>query len=133
MSNNAPRIVHRSGGERSPLPALLAFLLAFFNPRSGITALLSVAPRIFAFIAAHAIGQALGSFTHWIFAALLATFFPSMVTAFAPGYVFLLFCTMMVPQLVWVKLMVRETKGATFEDIDHPFAGRAFAAARSAS
>ena len=30
-------------------------------------------------------GQALGSFTHWIFAALLTTFFPKMVTAFAPG------------------------------------------------
>src|ERR1700675_332730 len=58
---------------------------------------------IFAFIAAHAIGQgaviwvfiseifpnrhraegqALGSFTHWIFAALLTTFFPKMVSAF---------------------------------------------------
>lgn len=99
---------------------------------------------IFAFIAAHAIGQgaviwvfiaeifpnrhratgqALGSFTHWIFAALLTTFFPSMVTAFAPGYVFLLFCGMMVLQLVWVKLMVPETKGATLEEIEHRFAG----------
>ena len=37
-------------------------------------------------------GQALGSFTHWIFAALLTTFFPKMVTAFAPGCVFLFFC-----------------------------------------
>jgi hypothetical protein len=35
--------------------------------------------------------QALGSFTHWIFAALLTTFVPKMVTAFAPGYVFLFF------------------------------------------
>ena len=79
---------------------------------------------IFAFIAAHAVGQgaviwvfiseifpnrhraegqALGSFTHWIFAALLTTFFPKMVTAFAPGYVFLFFCGMMVLQLLWVK------------------------------
>ena len=61
---------------------------------------------IFAFIASHAIGQgaviwvfiseifpnrhraegqALGSFTHWVFAALLTTFFPRMVAAFAPG------------------------------------------------
>ena len=30
-------------------------------------------------------GQALGSFTHWIFAALITTFFPKVVTAFAPG------------------------------------------------
>jgi SP family arabinose:H+ symporter-like MFS transporter len=122
---------------------------AFFSGHFAI-----VPACIFAFIAAHAIGQgaviwvfiaeifpnrhratgqALGSFTHWIFAALLTTFFPSMVTAFAPGYVFLLFCGMMVLQLVWVKLMVPETKGATLEEIEHRFAGRASTAERSAS
>ena len=62
-------------------------------------------------------GQALGSFTHWIFAALLTTFFPKMVTAFAPGYVFLFFCGMMVLQLLWVKFMVPETKGISLEDM----------------
>ena len=93
---------------------------------------------IFAFIAAHAVGQgaviwvfiaeifpnrhraegqALGSFTHWIFAALLTTFFPQMVTAFPPGYVFLFFCGMMVLQLIWVKLVVVETKGVPLEQI----------------
>ena len=92
---------------------------AFFTQHYSI-----VPVCIFAFIAAHAVGQgaviwvliseifpnrhraegqALGSFTHWIFAALLTTFFPKMVTAFAPGYVFLFFCGMMVLQLVWVK------------------------------
>jgi sugar porter (SP) family MFS transporter len=93
---------------------------------------------IFAFIAAHAVGQGaviwvliseifpnrqraggqtLGSFTHWIFAALLTTFFPRMVEAFAPGAVFLFFCGMMVLHLVWVKVMVPETKGASLEQI----------------
>src|SRR5438445_1706015 len=95
---------------------------------------------IFAFIAAHAIGQgaviwvfiseifpnrhraegqALGSFTHWIFAALLTTFFPGMVATFKPGYVFLFFCGMMVLQLVWVKFIVTETKGVLLEEIEH--------------
>ena len=108
---------------------------AFF---SGHFAL--VPPCIFAFIAAHSIGQgtviwvliseifpnrhratgqALGSFTHWIFAALITTFFPSMVSAFAPGYVFLFFCGMMVLQLIWVKLMVPETRGVPLEVIEH--------------
>jgi hypothetical protein len=64
-----------------------------------------------------ATGQSLGSFTHWIFAALLTTFFPKMITAFAPGYVFLFFCLMMVLQLFWVKLMVPETKGRSLEEI----------------
>ena len=93
---------------------------------------------IFAFIAAHSIGQGaviwvfiseifpnrhraegqtLGSFTHWIFAALLTTFFPKMVSAFPPGYVFSFFAGMMVLQLVWVKTMVPETKGVPLEQI----------------
>jgi sugar porter (SP) family MFS transporter len=93
---------------------------------------------IFAFIAAHAIGQgsviwvliseifpnrhlaegqALGSFTHWIFAAALTTFFPKMVSAFPPGYVFLFFAGMMVLQLIWVKVWVPETKGVPLEQI----------------
>jgi len=108
---------------------------AFFTQHYAI-----VPACIFAFIAAHAIGQgtviwvliseifpnrhraegqALGSFTHWIFAALLTTFFPKMVAAFAPGYVFLFFCGMMVLQLVWVKLMVPETKGVSLEEMQH--------------
>jgi SP family arabinose:H+ symporter-like MFS transporter len=62
-------------------------------------------------------GQALGSFTHWSFAALLTTFFPKMVTAFEPGYVFLFFCGMMVLQLLWVRTMVPETKGVPLEQM----------------
>ncbi len=93
---------------------------------------------VFAFIAAHAVGQGaviwvyiseifpnryraqgqtLGSSTHWIFAALLTTFFPRMVTAFPPGDVFLFFCGMMVLQLLWVKTMVVETKGVPLEQV----------------
>jgi hypothetical protein len=40
-----------------------------------------------------------------------------MVTAFPPAFVFLFFCGMMVLQLVWVRLMVMETKGVALEDI----------------
>jgi MFS transporter, SP family, arabinose:H+ symporter len=95
---------------------------------------------IFAFIAAHAVGQGaviwvfiseifpnrhraegqtLGSFTHWIFAALLTTFFPQMVAAFSPGYIFSFFAAMMVLQLIWVKTLVPETKGVPLEQIQH--------------
>jgi sugar porter (SP) family MFS transporter len=107
---------------------------AFFSENYNI-----VPACIFGFIAAHAVGQgaviwvfiseifpneyraagqSLGSFTHWIFAALLTTFFPKMVTAFPAGYVFLFFCSMMVLQLIWVRLMVPETKGVPLEDIE---------------
>lgn len=106
---------------------------AFFTQHYSI-----VPACIFAFIAAHAIGQGaviwvfiseifpnrhraegqtLGSSTHWIFAALLTTFFPKMVSLFAPGYVFAFFAFMMVLQLIWVKFMVHETKGVPLEQI----------------
>ncbi len=99
----------------------------------------SIVPAcIFAFIAAHAIGQGaviwvfiseifpnrdraagqvLGSFTHWIFAALLTLFFPKMVAVFDASTVFGFFCFMMMLQLVWVKTMVPETKGVPLEQI----------------
>jgi len=98
---------------------------------------------IFAFIAAHAIGQgaviwvfiseifpnrhraegqSLGSFTHWIFAALLTTFFPKMVSALPAGYVFSFFAGMMCLQLLWVKTMVPETKNVPLEELQKQLA-----------
>jgi sugar porter (SP) family MFS transporter len=106
---------------------------AFFTQHYSI-----VPVCIFAFIAAHAIGQGaviwvfiseifpnrhraegqtLGSFTHWIFAALLTTFFPKMVSVLPPGYIFAFFTGMMILQLLWVSTMVPETKGVPLEQI----------------
>ena len=62
-------------------------------------------------------GQSLGSSTHWVFAALLTSFFPRVVGSFAPGYVFLFFAAMMVLQLIWVKTMVVETRSVPLEQI----------------
>lgn len=99
---------------------------------------------IFAFIAAHAMGQgaviwvfiseifpnrhrasgqALGSSTHWVFAALLTLIFPITVSAFAPAYVFLFFCFMMLLQFFWVLFMVPETKGRALEEIERSLGG----------
>ena len=107
---------------------------AFFTSHFSI-----VPTCIFAFIASHAIGQgaviwvfiaeifpnrfratgqSLGSATHWVFAALLTLFFPKMVDALPAGIVFLIFTGMMVLQLVWVKMMVPETKGVSLEGLE---------------
>jgi sugar porter (SP) family MFS transporter len=107
---------------------------AFFTENFAI-----VPVCIFAFIAAHAVGQgaviwvfiseifpnrframgqSLGSATHWVFAALLTLFFPKMVEVMPAGAVFLIFAGMMVLQLVWVKLMVPETKGTSLEELE---------------
>jgi MFS transporter, SP family, arabinose:H+ symporter len=106
---------------------------AFFTHHDSI-----VPACLFAFVAAHSIGQGtvvwvfiseifpnrhraegqtLGCSTHWICAALLTTFFPKMVSAFAPGHIFLFFCGMMVLELIWIKTMVPETKGISLEQM----------------
>ena len=92
----------------------------------------------FAFIASHAVGQgaviwvfiseifpnrfraegtSLGCSTHWIFAALITTFFPKAVSAFQPEHIFFFFAGMMVLEVIWIKTMVIETKGVPLEDI----------------
>lgn len=94
---------------------------------------------IFAFMASHAIGQgaviwvfiseifpnkqrafgqSLGSFTHWLFAALLTLAFPLMVEALAPQCIFGVFCGMMILQLAWVFFFVPETKGVSLEELE---------------
>lgn len=94
---------------------------------------------IFAFIGSHAIGQgaviwvfiseifpnrnratgqALGSSTHWFFAASLTLAFPKMVEILPPAAIFGFFAFMMCLQLLWVKLMVPETKNVPLEDME---------------
>lgn len=62
-------------------------------------------------------GQSLGSFTHWILAALIANVFPYLATSLGPAYIFGFFCLMMVLQLLWVIFLMPETKGKSLEDI----------------
>lgn len=94
---------------------------------------------IFAFIASHAIGQgsviwvfiseifpnsvrasgmAWGSLTHWVFAALVANFFPLFTESYGGTLIFGFFAVMMVAQLAYVAIMMPETKGANLEDIE---------------
>ena len=96
------------------------------------------AATIFLFMAAHAVGQgtviwvlisesfpqrfraqgqALGASTHWVFAALVALFFPIAAERFAHAVIFGFFGVMMVFHLLWVIFVVRETKGRSLEDI----------------
>ena len=101
---------------------------------------LSLVPAcVFTFIAAHAVGQgaviwvfiaeifpnrvrargqALGSFTHWFFAAALTFAFPVLAARLHPGAIFAFFCGMMALQLLWVLLAVPETKGRSLEAIE---------------
>lgn len=91
---------------------------------------------VFLFIAAHAIGQgaviwvfiseifptevraygqSIGSFTHWILAAIIAFTFPYIAETFGGGPTFSFFTVMMVVQLLFVWRLMPETKGTSLE------------------
>lgn len=99
---------------------------------------------IFMFIASHAIGQgaviwvfiseifpnsvrasgmALGSLTHWVFAALIANVFPFFATKYGGGPIFAFFSAMMMLQLLYVWRMMPETKGVSLEDLQRKLLG----------
>ncbi len=94
---------------------------------------------VFAFIAAHAIGQgaviwvfiseifpnevrasgqAFGSLTHWVFAAIITNIFPYFASQYGGAPIFLFFMVMMVCQLLYVWFLMPETKGVALEDMD---------------
>lgn len=64
-----------------------------------------------------AFGQSLGSFTHWILAAVVANVFPFFANTYGAGNIFAFFALMMVLQLLWVFFRMPETKGKSLEEI----------------
>lgn len=62
-------------------------------------------------------GQALGSFTHWFMAAVIAFTFPYFTSTLGGGHTFLFFTLMMCLQLVFVWKIMPETKGVSLENI----------------
>jgi len=94
---------------------------------------------IFVFIASHAVGQgaciwvfiaevfpnsvrgfgmSLGSGTHWVFAALVASSFPYFAGTFGGAPIFGFFAGMMVLQLLFVHYLMPETKGTSLEALE---------------
>ncbi len=62
-------------------------------------------------------GQAFGSSTHWVLAAIIPSSIPFLFSTIGPGYVFAFFAFMMVLQLVFVIFMMPETKGKSLEEL----------------
>ncbi len=111
--------------------------VAFFLGWTGMV----VPIFLFLFIAAHAIGQgaviwvfiseifpnhlrasgqAFGSSTHWVLAALIPSLIPFLFNhpMIGAGVVFLIFAVMMIFQLLFVVFMMPETKGKTLEELE---------------
>lgn len=112
-----------------------------------------VLPFIFAFIAAHAIGQgaviwvyiseifpsaarakgqSLGAGTHWVCAAALTQVMPVILSNTAPAVIFAGFTLIMVLQLIWVRTAMIETNGRSLEDVALELSGP-FSSAHSVS
>src|SRR5580658_1238293 len=64
-------------------------------------------------------GGSLGSTTHWVMAAIIATIFPYIVEGFRNGgfYSFIFFAVMMLLQLIFIWRVMPETKGKSLEQI----------------
>lgn len=68
-------------------------------------------------------GQTLGSFTHWIMAAIIAFAFPYFAEKLGGGITFSFFTAMMVLQLLFVWKLMPETKGKSLEQIEKTMMG----------
>src|SRR5690606_38814656 len=97
------------------VPYFLFLYIAFFAMSQGAV--------IWVFISevfpneVRGMGQSLGSFTHWILAAVIANVFPYFANQFGGDTVFTFFTVMMVLQLLFVWFVMPETKGRTLEEI----------------
>ena len=113
--------------------------MAFFLNWEG----LAVPIFLFIFIASHAVGQgaviwvfiseifpnhlrangqAFGSSTHWILAAIIPSTIPVLFATIGAGVVFLVFAIMMVFQLLFVIFLMPETKGVSLEHLSSKLA-----------
>ena len=106
---------HSENEQMTRVPIYLFLYIGFFAFSQGAV--------IWVFIAEifpndlRAIGQSVGSFTHWIMAAIIAAIFPALTAFVGPGNTFALFALMMMFQWIFVFVWMPETKGRTLEDL----------------
>lgn len=117
------------------IASLLGVSWAFYTGSEGVIVVLFVC----AFIASHAVGQgaviwvfisevfpnavrdfgmSLGAGTHWVTAALITLVTPTVLGAFTGAQIFAFFAGMMFLQLLFVWLIMPETKGLTLEEME---------------
>ena len=121
--------------------SLSAVAWAFYT---GNTGGIAVPVWLFIFIASHAIGQgaviwvflseifgnevrslgaSLGSGVHWVGAALISGFFPTLAENFGQAPIFAFFAVCMVGQLLFVYFFMPETRGVELEVLQKELAG----------
>jgi hypothetical protein len=111
---------HAFGGNVSGNGMVLAYLIGFiaffaFSQGAVIWVFISeIFPN-----SVRSQGGSLGSFTHWIMAAIISWTFPIIVEGSSKGgfYSFIFYSGMMFLQLIFVLKFLPETKGKSLENI----------------
>ncbi len=67
-------------------------------------------------------GQAFGTSTHWLLAAIIPSLIPYLFSTIGAGTVFAFFAFMMVLQLLFVIFLMPETKGKSLEELSEELA-----------
>ncbi len=97
------------------VPACLFIYIAFFAFSQGAVIWVFISEIFPTEVRAN--GQALGSFTHWLMATVIAFTFPVITDSLGGGHTFMLFAFMMVLQLLFVIKLMPETKGRSLEEM----------------
>ncbi|SMD32828.1 MFS transporter, sugar porter (SP) family [Reichenbachiella faecimaris] len=135
-------LIDRAGRKQLMYIGSLGYIVSLFMVAYGFYAELSSVFKlvfILTFIASHAIGQgsviwifiseifpnrvraygqAWGSGTHWVFAALITLFGAVLINAFEPWVAFIFFGCFMILQLLYTHFMMPETKGKSLEELE---------------
>ncbi|OUJ72327.1 sugar porter family MFS transporter [Hymenobacter crusticola] len=98
------------------VPVLLFVYIGFFAFSQGAVIWVFIS-EIFP-NAVRAKGQALGSSTHWVMAAIITFTFPYFAEKLGGGNTFAFFGAMMVLQLLFVWRIMPETKGTSLEQLE---------------
>jgi len=103
------------------IPVLLFAYIAFFAVSQGAVIWVFISEIFPNEIRGY--GQSFGSFTHWVFAAIISSVFPAALARFGPGTIFMFFSFMMVLQLLFVWRLMPETKGVSLEELERQLIG----------
>jgi len=98
------------------VPVYLFLFISFFAFSQGAVIWVFISEIFPNEVRSH--GQALGSFTHWLMASIIAFVFPYMSEKIGGGNSFLIFTVMMALQLVFVLTIMPETKGKSLEELE---------------
>ena len=133
-------LIDRIGRRALLIAGGIGYIVSLFSASAFFAAgnALGVTISIFVFLASHglgqgtviwvlisevfpqkhrALGQTLGASVHWVFAALVALFFPVAAEAVPAWAIFAFFGAMMVAHLFWALFAVPETRGRKLEEI----------------